>query len=495
MKYLVCFLALISSCSTLAPKNIKEANRVSSRGVSSIELGGLVLLDKTQSIIDMVAEREINPGSCLKELDSLIGDYKSLTPQNLDLSTMKADGQKILDQSFEARLALHTLLVTLPNECKLKLKELNLLMRLSEDYVGVHHYSDEQVSSDTIKFPEEATPIFERDAYHPYHVGMGIDPLAKFEFQNGDVMITKGVSFVSSTISEIAQPRSLFSHIVFVHVDKETKVASTIEAYVGKGVGIYTIDEALKNENARIVVLRAKDSELAGKAADYMFKKVTELKKKQKVIPYDYDLNFEDNTKLSCEEVAFDAFKQVSDGKFIVPEVMSTITMEDASFLKRIGIKKGNMMVPTDMETDSRFNVVLDWTDYRLVRDSWRKDAILGEMFHWINKNDYSIHENLTSTAAKIVWSTRNTVLWPMMAKIAGLSKDLMNDIPSITITTMASLKTIGGILYPEVTKADQMHYAKFGKWMSSEMLRESLDKFRETEPKDLKKVFRARKK
>ncbi len=482
---IVCLLVLTLSCSTPGRPH---------RGVSSAEQGGLDLLLESKSIVDAVSTRAINGETCERELSTLISDYQLLSPQNLDLSVLKADGQKILDQSFEARMALHSLLEILPMSCKLKLKELNLLMRASEDYVGVHFYPDQQISSESIKFPEQPAPVYEAAAYHPFHVGAGIDPSEKFEFKNGDIMITKGVSFVSSTISEIAHPRSLFSHIVFVHVDKETKEVTTIESYVGKGVGIYNIDEALKNENARILVLRSKDRELASRAADYMYNKVMSLKKNKKFIPYDYNLDFSDNSKLSCEEVAYDSFKQVSEGKVVLPEVMSEVTMNDESFLRRVGIKKGAMMVPTDMETDSRFEIVLDWTDYRLMRDSWRKDAVLGEMFRWIDERDYKIHENLTSVAAKAIWSTRYIPgLWGMMAKISGLPKDFTKDVPSITIATMASLKTIGGILLPEIKKADEEYFAQNGKWMSTEMLRDALEKFRESNPKDLRKVFRER--
>lgn len=489
LSILFCLLIFNSSCSSLSPAVSKAM-----RGVSSAEQGGLDLLAESKSIIDLVATREINGETCDHELSSLISDYQLLSPQNLELAVLKTDGQKILDLSFEARLALHSILDILPTGCRIKLKELNLLIRSSEDYVGVHYYKDEQISSSSIKFPEQPVPVYETAAYHPYHVGAGIDPKTKFEFRNGDLMITKGVSFVSSTISEIAHPRSLFSHIVFVHVDKETKVVTTMESYVGKGVSIFPIEEALQNENSRILVLRSKDAELAGRAADYMFNKVVTLKKQNKFIPYDYDLDFSDNTKLSCEEVAYDSFKHASDGKVLLPETMSLITMNDASFLSRIGIKKGAMMVPNDMETDSRFDIVLDWTDFRLMRDSWRKDAILGEMFRWIDERNYKIHENLTSIAAKAIWSTRHIPgVWGMLSKVSGIPKDFTKDVPSMTIATMASLKIIGGILLPQVTKADQDYYAKNGKWMSSEMLRESLEDFRETEPKDLRKVFRER--
>ncbi len=480
----LCLLIVSAGCTNVKPK----------RGISQAEQGNLDLLAEARSIVDMVSTRELNAETCERELSNLVSDYQLVTPQNIEIDSMKRDGQKILDESFNARLSLHSVLNVLPQNCRQKIKELNLLIRASEDFVGVHHYDDKQISAESIKFPEQPIPVYEASAYRPFHVGAGIDPKAKFEFKNGDIMITKGVSFVSSTISEIAKPRSLFSHIVFVHVDQKTNEVTTMESYVGKGVGIYPIDDALRNENARILVLRPKDAVLASKAADYMYNKIIELKKKKKFIPYDYTLDFEDNTKLSCEEVAFDSFKQVSEGKFIIPEMMSNITMDDESFLKRIGIKKGQMMVPADMETDTRFDIVLDWTDYRLMRDSWRKDAVLGEMFRWITDNNYKIHENLTSIAAKAIWSTRYIPgLWSMMSRLSGIPKDFTKDVPSVTISTMASLKTIGNILLPVVVKADQEYYEKNGKWMSTDMLRESLEKFRQTDPKNLNKVFRAR--
>ena len=483
-----CIMLLIFSCSSTSPVGKPL------RAVANVTNGSFDFLAESKAIIDSVATREMNGETCERDLNELINDYKLFTPENFELPAVKNDGQKILDLSFEARMALHSVLNVFPNKCKTQLKELNLLIRASEDYVGVHYYKDQQISSSSIKFPEEPTPVYQPSAYHPFHLGKGIDPKKKFEFKNGDIMITKGVSFVSSTISEIGHPRSLFSHIVFVHVDNKTKEVTTIESYIGKGVGIFPIEEALKNENSRILVLRSKDAELASNAADYMFNKVLTLKKQKKFIPYDYELDFSYNSKLSCEEVAYDSFNQASNGKVLLPEVMSKITIVDKNFLKRVGLKNGSMMVPADMETDSRFEIVLDWTDYRLMRDSWRKDVVLGEMFRWVDEHNYKIHENLTSIAAKAVWSTRYIPgLWGMMAKISGIPKDFTKDVPAITISTMASLKTIGGILLPEVTKADLDYHSKTGKWMSTEMLREALEEFRETEPAKLRKVFRER--
>jgi hypothetical protein len=150
------------------------------------------------------------------------------------------------------------------------------------------------------------------------------------------------------------------------------------------------------------------------------------------------------------------------------------------------------MMVPTDMETDSRFEIVLDWTDYRVMRDSWRKDALLGEIFRWIGQYNYRIHENMTSIAAKVIWSTRYVPgLWGMLSNISGIPKDFTKDVPSLTISTMASLKSIGNVLLPVVTSADQEFFAKKGKWMTKEELGQALDDYRKKNPKKLQKVFR----
>lgn len=455
------------------------------------QVEGESLVEKSQSIIDSVATREINPENCKVKLNTLIEDYSTLQ-STLDIEQVKTHGQDVLDKSFETRMALRSLLSIVPRDCKIQIKQLFLRMRLVEDLVGVYYYDTPQISAGSLNYQEEPIPVFEPEKYTPFHLGAGIDATKKFEFKNGDIMITKGVSFISSTISELASPKSLFSHIVFVHVDEKTKKVSTIESYVGKGVSFFPIEEALKNENARILVLRSKDSALASRAANYMFDRVTQATKEKRIIFYDYNLDFSDNTTMSCEEVAFDAYKHASNGQFIIPEIESEILLEDVGFLKRVGVKKGSMMVPTDMETDSRFDIVLDWTDYRVMRDSWRKDSLLGEMFNWIQFHNYRIYENLTSKAAKLVWSTRYIPgVWQILSKLSGIPSDFTKEVPSLSITTIASLKTIGNELLTVATAADQESFKKNGRWMTKAELGKALDDYRQTNPKKLRKVFR----
>lgn len=473
-------LLLLTSCNCEIPKNRKPGSRLSESYKD--------FLQTTQLNI----EQNLNLENCSSVLSDLDSKINKITLEEISYDNVEVNGGEFLRRSFNLRLALHEKLSTLNTDCKKIVKNIFYSLRQREDIIGIHFYKDPQVSADTINYPESKIPVWDKEAYRPYFLGRNIPSQKSFEFKNGDIMITKGISFVSSTISELATPKSLFSHIVFVYVDEKTKEVSTIESYVGKGVALFTMVDALKNENARILVLRPKNAELANRAANYMYQRVVDLKKKNKVIPYDYKLDFNDNKKLSCEEVAYDAFNVESKGEFIIPEVMSHIKLRDEKFLSKLGVKVGPMMVPTDMETDSRFDIALDWTDYRVLRDSWRKDAILGEMFRWIDEEDYRIRENFDSVAAKIVWNTRFIPgLWSLMSKISGIPKDFSKDVPTKTISTMASLKSLGSIMLKYVQEKDEEHMNQKGVWMSSEELRKTLDEFRKSHPKDLEKIIR----
>lgn len=418
--------------------------------------------------------------------DNLIENYQISTDAK-EIENYKTNGQKLLDESFQKRLELHSTLPNLTDDCKIKLKTVFATMRTREDYIAAHFYKTPQIPASSIDYKKEPPPIFNERLY-PYHL---TNVKEKFEFQSGDILITKGISFISSTISSITNPKSVFSHIVFVHVDPVSKKIETMESYIGHGVGLYSIEEALKNENARILVLRLRDQTLAKKAADYMYSRIKKSETDKKPIPYDYELDFKDNSKLSCEEIGYDALKTASNNNVIIPENPSTAFLKDEDFLKRIGLKSGAMMVPADMEVDSRFNIVLDFTDYKVIRDSVRKDAVSGEMFRWMNDYQYRVHKSFRSLAAAFVWSTRYIPgLWHLLAKLSGIPVDFKKDVPPAAISTLESIKSIGGQMLDHVTIADEELYRREGRWMTPLELRSALENFRLSHPANFNKLF-----
>lgn len=425
--------------------------------------------------------------SCIKDIDKLSAQY-TLDPKKSDIENFQKNGQALIDHSFNERLKLHKGLPGLSNECKLKTRDVFLKMREREDYIGAHFYTTPQIPAESIEYKKAPMPIYSPKAYSPFHLA---DKKVSFEFKTGDILITKGVSFTSATISEVTAKRSLFSHIVFIHVDEKTKKVSTMESYIGYGVKIFTIEEALKNENARILVLRMKDQKAAATAAQYMFERITKATKENKTIAYDYELNFEDNKKLSCEEIAYDALKQTSHGKIIIPEIESVVELKDKEFLKKIGVRPGSLMLPADLEIDSRFDIVLDWTDYKIIRDSIRKDAVMGEMFHYMNQYNYKIHQSFRSIAARIVWSTRYIPgLWNLMSSLSGIPSDFQKDVPPVAISTLEGLKSIAGVMLEFASLADEEFHRQNNRWMTPKELRQTIDTYLKTRPQNVVNNF-----
>ena len=399
----------------------------------------------------------------LKQLDTLVKK-----PQE-----KISDAEKILKESFLLRLKIHEQMAGTSVECKKLTQGVFTYLREFEDAVGAVNY--EQVKIEEVDYTKVIAPVLDHKGYAPYN----LNPKFKsFQFEDGDILITKGISPVSSTITTFTDHHSPFSHIAFVHVDPEKKQPETIESYIGKGVSFYSMVDAMKNENARILVLRPKDRALAKRAAVYMRDRVKGEFGKGSYIPYDYQLDFSNNKTLSCEEVAFDSFKTASQGSFTIPEAPSLIKFQSKDLTDRVGMKKGLMMMPADMEVDARFDIVLDWTDYRIIRDSWRKDVMMNVALHANEAGEYDFPENYKTKLVPYIWGLRKYPLfWPLAAKVSGIPEDFTPDVPALSIATIGSFKQIQANHLPELQKFDEEYFKTHKKWPPKVALFEQMHK------------------
>ena len=113
---------------------------------------------------------DLMAADCLLNFDQLISKYE-LNPTKDQIENYKVNGQKLIDEIREERLKLHASLPGLPNECKIKLKEVFLQMRTMEDYIGAHFYKGPQVSADTIDYKKIAPPVKFEFQNHPGQCG------------------------------------------------------------------------------------------------------------------------------------------------------------------------------------------------------------------------------------------------------------------------------------------------------------------------------------
>jgi hypothetical protein len=427
---------------------------------------------KTETIRS--AAGRLTAANCKISLERFGASIDNWMPEANEGDAIRSRGPAALKSAFDARLALRAQLRRLPPACAAPLRVLFRTLREGEDMIGLVAWQDRQIRAEDIQFDAQPVPLLEMASYRPYQLNA-----PALGFRKGDIMITKGVSVISSTISSIPQQPSLFSHIVFVYED-EAGQFGTIESYIGKGVALYPMKAALRNENARILLLRSTDDALARSAHDYMLNRVKTLAAKGEHISYDYALDFARNDRLSCEEVAYDAFNTASKGAVKIPWVESVVAVRDEQFVHDAGLRNGPQMMPADMELDPRFDIVLDWTDYRLVRDSWRKDAVFNEIFRWMNEEGYVMHNTFKATVGELLWKTRaSTLFWPFFSNMSGIPKDFEKEVPGEGLATIANITTLGEFLVPELAKADQAQFDKTGRWMSPAELRRATNQIR----------------
>lgn len=451
---------LLASCSTMqrTPSSVGSVNDV----------------DKSlQASIETVKSPSFNTETCSSTLIKLQTQVTQLDWNSYSTADLNSSAALLIGEFWQLRSALHQRLPDMNKACILQVREIFHLLHDHQDYLGEFAYKISPLDPSKLDFEAGPVPIYDRKAFPPYFVREDLDD-PQFQFHSGDLMLARGISFFSAIISQVSDNKSQFSHVVFLNEDSKTKKLNTIESYIGSGVASYEINYALKNENARLVVLRPKDARLGQAAAGFAMKYAAEH------IPYDYSMNMNDFTHMSCVAVSRAAYDQASNGATMIPQYPADLELKNAKFVDSLGLKDGPLVTPDDLEVDPRFEMVLDWRDYRIIRDSRHKDAVLSEMIRWINDLGYNFHDDLKAIVAKDLFlPASKTPLWPALKKIPALSS-IDPNLPGKTMAVMVELNDVGTLLLNTVIKADDDYIAKYGRPMTNAQLRTAINAFRE---------------
>lgn len=430
-----------------------------------------------------VRSNAFTPSNCGPVYSSILQKVQSLDFAVYSNDQLQSQASELMAALWQLRLQLHARLPDVSPQCRLQVREIFHRLHDQDDYLGEFAYKQQPLDPSKINFQKQPIPIYDRKAYPPYNVRGELDD-EKFQFHGGDLMLARGISFFSAIISQISDNKSQFSHVVFVNEEPNTKKLNTVESYVNVGVDKYEMDFALKNENARLLVLRPKDRVLGEKAAglamDYAKARV----------PYDYNMNFKDYSRMSCVEVARASYDNASGGAVMVPDQPAKLSLASDEFLNKLNLKNGSLITPDDLEIDPRFELVLDWRDYRLIRDSREKDAILSELVRWVDEKGYKFHDTPKSFIAKnIILPSRNTRLWPLVKKLTG-SPDVDPTLPKKTLGMMTVLNQIAQSVLERVKQKDLDYVAKYNRPMTNEQLRKAVDELRESDLQDYKQGY-----
>lgn len=417
------------------------------------------LLEASQQIA-MDVEDYSFPQFCSSYLGELEKSIDAMDVKSLPLSQLSVDAESIAKNSWEIRSTLHSRLSEVDKKCALQIQASFRQFRFIEDYLLEMSRKVTHNSPSQIDFQKQPVPILDNSAsFYEFRAN------SNAKFQPGDLLVTRGVSFLSGMIARLGKRSTQFSHVVMVSQDPVTKETKTIESYVGVGVAFYNLDFALKNENARILWLRAKDQSLGLKASEKMSALVKERLDAKNPIKYDYELDFNDPKTMSCAEVSQVAF-QMADEKFRIPYYPNEISGAK-SIIERLKLVEGDTYEPGDMEIDPRFELVGEFRDLRLTRDSRQKDAIMSVVFDWMEHKDYELKDDMKSKmAGGIIYSVRRTFLWPLVKKILKLD-DFSKEIPRNMLRTVTLINELGAVMLAELQAKDLEFEKKHGVPMS----------------------------
>lgn len=444
------------------------------------------LLKNLEKLSDLTKSRIASPGvNCAQELKAAIPSLASENLYSIQEQDLNAVAPKIMQQTWQIRVNLNQNMANLAS-CRDQVRQVNYLTREIEDLLGDKFYKQPALKTDgndvdgkPFDFTKQATPIYNAEAYKGYLYKPGYKPGADFEFKSGDLMITRGPSFFSATLASVTNNPGQFSHFVLVNVDKDKKV-STIESYAQTGgIAEFSIKEALENENIRIMVLRPRDEKAGIRAADYIKDMLAkEARGEKPKTGYDYFMNLNDPSKMTCSEVAYYGYLKGSGDQFKIPEDKSIISTKLNPILKPTGILSGPTLAPQDMEVDSRFELLMEFRDYRFVRDTRYRDVIMASVLDWIQNKNYQLQGTFSTTALSIIYPTRNTPIWGLIKKIPGV-KDFPKGTPKGFLKALSQIGGIGEFLYARVKEKDDAYIKQTGWPMTRQMLAQAIEDIR----------------
>ena len=305
------------------------------------------------------------------------------------------------------------------------------------------------------------------------------------ELKSGDVILSRGKAYTSAAISNLGEFDTQFSHLSLVYQDELGKFW-TIEAHIEVGSFVRELEDHVADKNARTVVFRFKDPEIAHEAAKKMFNKVKTAFDTKGPINYDFGFDKKDSSELFCSEIISLGFELATNKELDVPLYESAILRRKPKIVRQLGLKAENSFIPADIEVDPRFELISEWKNPAILADILQKDAVLRTLFKLSDEEGHVLKQ--ASTGTSLLY--RN-VAWPLR-RVPFLKKYFVDKLPLNMSREMIGyfgvLETIGKILQTELQKAENTALQNEDRLLTAQEKWAILDNFRKSDSKRAKK-------
>jgi Permuted papain-like amidase enzyme, YaeF/YiiX, C92 family len=231
---------------------------------------------------------------------------------------------------------------------------------------------------------------------------------------SGDILVSRGGAPTSALIARGNDYPGNFSHVALVHVDAISGRGSVVEAHIERGVAVASLADYLRDIKLRVMVLRLR-ADIPRMAADPLLphKAATASIEEARSghIPYDFEMDFTDHTKLFCSEVASAAYEKLGVMLWMGLSHISSPGL--VSWLSAFGVRHFETQEPSDLEYDPQLRVVAEWRDPRALFSDHVDNAIVDAMLEGAEgggKHDYPLPMLPVARLAKLYSSLLNAV-------------------------------------------------------------------------------------
>ncbi|HXX81854.1 MAG TPA: YiiX/YebB-like N1pC/P60 family cysteine hydrolase [Thermodesulfovibrionales bacterium] len=209
------------------------------------------------------------------------------------------------------------------------------------------------------------------------------------KLHSGDILVSRGGAPTSALIARGNDFPGNFSHIALLYVEPATHEPKLIESHIERGVVVSSVEEYIKDKKLRILVVRLradlpqikKDPMLPHKAAEFAFKNATGHH-----IPYDFEMDYKEHSKLFCSEVASAAYEKYGMNLWMGISHISSPGLR--KWLSAFGVTHFETQEPSDLEYDPQLVVVAEWRDPETLRKDHMDNAVTEVMLEGAERGD-----------------------------------------------------------------------------------------------------------
>lgn len=332
-------------------------------------------------------------------------------------------------------------------ECFFNAKEVFKALRYAEDYF-IEAYK-EKIKESGLK----------KEAFEGKFPFLLVNPKFKFEnyhnLKSGDVILSRGNAYSSAAIARIGKSDYQFSHVSLIHKNKNQEL-ETIQALIEVGSAVTSYSSFINEFNNRAVIFRYNEGEeIAKTASEIMYQKIMKYQITQKLIPYDFSMNYKNSEKLFCSEIISLGFKLAENSKDFLPKYKTQLESEMIPFLNNLGvpvnvqnINEYDVFAPGDIQFEQKFDLVAEWRNPNRLEESRFKDFILTKIFEKMKTDHYKFDPSFKMDAkSKAIWTLRRTPMVSMLLKKVPLTLN------STQMETFMALEKVGEVLYDYLEK------------------------------------------